>query len=99
MNMKERVICEFEMDLRNLFVSVLILSMITKFLPMPVLKTGVKNDLSHSFWSEIGSGFGEPGGTPPTRIYRSTPRVVSVRALFLGNFFMPSTQRYLNGQI
>ena len=23
---------------------------------------GVKNDI---FWSEIGSGFGEPGGTPP----------------------------------
>ena len=30
------------------------------------LKTGVKNDI---FWSE----FGEPGGTPPTRIPRSTP--------------------------
>ena len=27
------------------------------------------------FWSEIGSGFGEPGGTPPPRIPRSTPRV------------------------
>ena len=26
------------------------------------------------FWSEIGSGFGEPGGTPPPRITRSTPR-------------------------
>ena len=25
------------------------------------LKTGVKNDV---FWSEIGSGFEEPGGTP-----------------------------------
>ena len=25
------------------------------------------------FWSEIGSGFGEPGGTPPPRIPRSTP--------------------------
>ena len=25
------------------------------------------------FWSEIGSGFGEPGGTPPPRIFRSTP--------------------------
>ena len=29
------------------------------------MKTGVKNDI---FWSEIGSGFGEPGGTPPQRI-------------------------------
>jgi len=25
------------------------------------------------FWSEIGSGFGEPGGTPPPRIPRCTP--------------------------
>ena len=25
------------------------------------------------FWSEIASGFGEPGGTPPPRIPRSTP--------------------------
>ena len=25
------------------------------------------------FWSEIGSGFGEPGGTPPPRITRGTP--------------------------
>ena len=25
------------------------------------------------FWSEIGSGFGEPGGTPPPRIPKSTP--------------------------
>ena len=31
----------------------------------------VENDI---FWSEIGSGFGEPGGTPPPRILRSTPR-------------------------
>ena len=31
----------------------------------PGLKTDVKNDI---FWCEIGSGFGEPGGTPPTRI-------------------------------
>ena len=30
---------------------------------------GVKNDI---FWSEIGSGFGEPGGTPPPRIPRSS---------------------------
>ena len=31
---------------------------------------GVKNDI---FWSEIGSGYREPGGTPPPRIPRSTP--------------------------
>ena len=34
------------------------------------LKKGVKNDI---FWSEIGSGFGELGGTPPPRIPRSNP--------------------------
>ena len=30
---------------------------------------GVENDI---FWSEIGSGFGEPGGTPAPRIPRRT---------------------------
>ena len=34
------------------------------------LKTGVENDI---FWSDIGSGFGELGGTPPPRIPRSNP--------------------------
>ena len=34
------------------------------------LKTGVENDM---FWSEIGSGFGEPSGTPLPRIPRGTP--------------------------
>ena len=33
------------------------------------MKTGVEN---YIFWSEIGSGFEEPGGTPPTSIQRST---------------------------
>ena len=33
-------------------------------------KTGLENYIS---WSEIRSGFGEPGGTPPPRIPRSTP--------------------------
>ena len=32
---------------------------------------GVENDI---FWSEIGSGFGEPGSTLPPRIPRSNPR-------------------------
>jgi len=36
----------------------------------PGLKTGVGNDIS---WSEIGSGFGDAGGTPPPKISRSTP--------------------------
>ena len=31
---------------------------------------GAENDI---FWSEIGSGFGKPGGTPPLRIPRNTP--------------------------
>ena len=34
------------------------------------LKTGVENGM---FWSEIWSGFGEPGGTPLPKIPRSTP--------------------------
>ena len=41
----------------------------------PSLKTGVKNDI---FWSERGSGFGEPGGAPPSRIPRSTPSEVQL---------------------
>ena len=36
----------------------------------PGLKTSMEND---KFWSEIGSGFGKPGGTPPPRIPMSTP--------------------------
>ena len=42
------------------------------------LKTSVKNDI---FWSEIGSGFGEPGGTAPPRIPRSTPGLKPVKKL------------------
>ena len=36
----------------------------------PGLKTGVGNGI---FWSEIWSGFGDAGGTPPSKIPRSTP--------------------------
>ena len=36
------------------------------------LKTGVEN---YIFWPETGSGFGEPGGTPPQRIASGTLRV------------------------
>ena len=32
--------------------------------------SGRKNDI---FWPEIGSGFGEPKGAPPSKIPRSTP--------------------------
>ena len=35
-------------------------------------ETCVENDI---FWSEIESGFREPGDTPPLRIPRSTSRV------------------------
>ena len=34
-------------------------------------ENGLKN---YIFWSDIGSGFEEPGSTPPSRIPRSTPR-------------------------
>jgi len=34
------------------------------------MKTGVENEI---FWSEIGSGFGEPGGTPPTENSQEYP--------------------------
>ena len=44
------------------------------FLLTPVLKTGVEIERT-IFWSEIGSGFGEPGGTPPPQVPRNTPRV------------------------
>ena len=40
------------------------------FRAKPGLKTGVKNDI---FWSEIGSGIGEPGGPPPPRIFFEYP--------------------------
>jgi len=36
----------------------------------PGLKTGVGNGI---FWSEIGSGFGDVGGTPQPKIPRSIP--------------------------
>ena len=34
---------------------------------MSGLKTGMENGM---FWSEIGSEFGEPGGTPPPQIFK-----------------------------
>ena len=41
---------------------------------MPGLKSGIKTGVkTDSFWSEIGSAFGEPGGTPPPRIPKITP--------------------------
>ena len=69
MNKKESI-CVFEMDFKTRFVGVLILVMISLFLPTLCLKTGVEND--KFCLSEIGSRFGEPGGTSPPRIPRST---------------------------
>ena len=54
----------------------------------PGLKTGMGNGI---FWSEIGSGFGDAGGTTPPKIPRSTPsgikRVFSGRELL--EFYIP----------
>ena len=69
------------MYLRNIFVFGLIKVLITKFLPKTrskngygflrsSLKTGVEN---YIVWSEIGSGFEEPGGTPPTKNSQEYP--------------------------
>ena len=44
---------------------------------MPGLKASVENDI---FWSEIGSGFEEPGGTPQLR------RLVPTPGLFTAHF-------------
>ena len=52
------------------------------FSQRPGLKTAVENNI---FWSEIGSEFGEQGGTPPSIISRSTPQ----RFFFVG-FHMTS---------
>ena len=39
-----------------------------------LLRTGLKTGVgSGMFWSEIGSGFGNAGGTPPPKISTSTP--------------------------
>ena len=51
----------------------------------PRSENGRENNI---FWSEIGSGFGEPGGTTPPRIPRSAPSGiwVSVKCcLFIKN--------------
>ena len=41
---------------------------------------------NYIFWSETGSGFGEPGGIPPPRNSRSTPPGIQLpRCLFLSS--------------
>ena len=77
--------CEFEMDFEksiccgfNLssddIVSVLYKHVMLRFVTTYRSENGCGN--IHIVWSEIGSGFGEPGGTPPPRTPRSTPRDV-----------------------
>ena len=71
MKKKEREIREFELDFEKSLCSVFMNDDIVLVSSLrPGLKTGVKND---TFWSERGSGFEEAGGTPPSRIPRSTP--------------------------
>ena len=74
MSKKERDVCEFEWNLRKLFCCCSNLSnddgpnyLHARFengygFYRPGLKTGVENDIIRS---DLESGFGEPGGTPP----------------------------------
>ena len=86
MSDKERKICDFEIDFKKSFcwrsypsnddiISAYSRSQNGCGFWIPGMKTGVENDI---FWSEIGSGFGDPGGTPPSRIPRSTPRGIHI---------------------
>ena len=46
------------------------------------------------FWSEIGSGFGEPGGTPLSKIPSSTPGGLFVARLIQKSFVQTKTRGY-----
>ena len=72
MNNKESVICEFEMNFKKPFfcsfnlsdddiISVLRKHVMLRFVTASRSENGCGDDI---FWSEIGSGFEEPGGTP-----------------------------------
>ena len=61
----------------------------------PGLKTGVKNDI---FWSEIGSGFGESGGTPPPRIRQRTPQGPRPGYQNTSNLLYKSTRRVVTSE-
>ena len=92
MNKNEIEICEFEMHSKNFFglhsnlsnnVCLKTRSENGYEFQRSGLKTGVEN---YIFWSEVGSGFGEPGGTPPLRIPKSTfPLRVRLRILLFQN--------------
>ena len=63
------------------------------------LKTGAENN---TFWSEIGSGFGEQGGTPPPRILRSSPppsarEFSQIRQFVTGNWLI--VENYFKGSL
>ena len=65
---------------------------------MAGLKTGVENGL---FLSEIGSGFGEPGGTPLPKIPRSAPPppgMTKIVLLLLSNSAFAKTADEMNTQ-
>ena len=51
-----------------------------------------------TFWSEIGSGFGELDGTPPPRITRSTP-LGSETALSFFNFLIVKVMGEASGSL
>ena len=71
MNKKKREIWEVEVDRKKLWHNFLDTRSEDGFgFLRPGLKTGVESDI---FWSEIGSGFGKPGGTPQPRIPRNIP--------------------------
>ena len=56
------------------------------------LKTGVKNNI---FWSEIGSGFEEPGDTPPQGILGVSPPVQNLPCWRARNTLGEDKQRKL----
>ena len=78
--------CEFEMDFKKSFCPRSNRSNHTGnddiISQRPDLKTGVKNGI---FWSEIGSGFGKPGGTHtpriPSTILKKSPPCLSPKTL------------------
>ena len=62
-----------------------------RFVTTSMSKMGVENDI---FWSEIGSGFGEPGVTPPLKnIQEYPPRTVTYRIGVILNGYLFASAR------
>ena len=86
-NKKERLTCELEIDFTKTFRLRSNLSndnIISAFARSEkryrFIEARSQNRCENcNFWSEIGSGFGEQGGTPPPTIPRSTSPVCGVR--------------------